>query len=215
MLGLVKSMEHNQQVMRTGGWQTRISTGLAGHTLGVVGSTGKVGRLVTEVAKALGMRVLAYSPRLTAERAAQQGVEAVSLEALLGQSDVVTLHANATPESAGMLGAAQLSLMKPGAFLVNTARAALIDEAALRQALDTGRLAGAGLDVYWQEPLPADHWARQHPRVLMQPHMGAFTPEGYGAIVTSGVIPVLDWLDGKPIAIANPEAQSHSKETSK
>lgn len=214
ILGLVKSVEHNQRVMRAGGWQTRIGTGLRGHTLGVVGSTGKVGRLVTEVAKALGMRVLAYSPRLTAERAAQQGVEAVSLEALLRQSDVVTLHANATPETAGMLGAAQFNLMKPGAFLVNTARAALIDEAALREALDSGRLAGAGLDVYWQEPLPADHWARQHPGVLMQPHMGAFTPEGYGWIVTSGVTPVLQWLDGKPIPIANPEAQSQQKETS-
>jgi len=215
ILGLVKSMEHNQAVMRAGGWQTRISTGLRGRTLGVVGSTGKVGRIVTEVAKAMGMRVLAYSPSLTAERAAQQGVEAVPLEALLRQSDVVTLHANATAESAGMLGAAQFAMMKPGAYLVNTARAALIDEAALRAALDSGHLAGAGLDVYWQEPLPADHWTRQHPRVLMQPHLGAFTPEGYGSIVTSGVLPVLDWLDGKPIAIANPEAQSHSKETHK
>lgn len=215
ILGLAKSVEHNQAVMRTGGWQTRTSCGLAGRTLGVVGSTGKVGRLVAAIGLAMGMRVLAWSPRLTPQRAAEQGVAAVTLETLLGESDVVTLHANATPESAGMLGAAQFGLMKRGSLLVNTARAALVDEQALRQALDTGRVAGAGLDVYWQEPLPADHWVRRHERVLMQPHLGGFTPEGYEWIVAPGVEAVLAWLDGRPVEFANPQAAANrrTKET--
>lgn len=212
ILGLAKDMEHHQATMRSGGWQTRLGMGLFGKTLGVVGSTGKVGRVVATIGRAMGMRVLAWSPRLTAERAAEQGVEAVPFDTLLRESDVVSLHANATAESTGLIGAPQFALMKPGALLVNTARAALVDEQALQQALDGGRLGGAGLDVYWQEPLPAGHWARRHARVLMQPHLGGFTPEGYEWIVAPGVEAVLDWLDGKPVAFENPQAGARRKE---
>jgi phosphoglycerate dehydrogenase-like enzyme len=212
ILGLAKSLEHHQTVMRAGGWQTRLSSDLAGRTLGVIGSTGKVGQVVTTIGRALGMRVLAWSPRLNAARASEQGVEAVALQDLLGQSDVVTLHANATADSTRMIGKAQLMLMKQGAILVNTARAALIDEQALREVLDAGRLAGVGLDVYWQEPLPADHWLRSHPRVLMQPHLGGFSHQGYEWIIEPGVEAALAWLDERPIHYANPQALQAGKD---
>lgn len=206
ILGLTKSVLENQSVMQTGGWQTKISTGLLGKTLGVVGSTGKVGEVVTRIGVAMGMRVIAFSPRLTPERAREQGAESVPLDQLLRESDVVTLHANATPATAGMMGTAQFQTMKPTALFINTARAALVDEAALREALEQRRIAGAGMDVYWQEPLPTDHWLRRQDRVLLQPHLGGFTTEGYEWIVAPGVQAVLDYLDGRPINVANPEA---------
>lgn len=206
ILALAKHIVHNDSSLRAGAWQTIAGIGLAGKTLGVVGSTGKVGSIVARIGVAVGMRVIAWSPRLTPERAAEQGVEAVSLDELLRQSDVVSLHANVTPESRAMFGAAQFALMKRTAILINTARAALVDEHALRDALDSGRLAAAGLDVFWEEPLPLDHWTRRHPKVLPHPHLGAFTPEGYEWIVAPGVEAVLAWLAGQPVVFANADA---------
>lgn len=207
ILALARNVVHNQAVLRSGGWQTIAGTGLAGKTLGIIGSTGKVGSLIVPVARAFGMRVVAWSPRFTPERAAAQGIEAAaSLDDLLRACDVLTLHANATAESRSLLGPAQFALMKPTAILVNTARAALVDEQALKHALDSGQIAAAGLDVFWEEPLPADHWVRKHEKVLLQPHLGAFTPEGYEWIVAPGVEAVLGWLEGKAPTLANPEA---------
>ena len=206
ILGLARHVVHNQTVLRHGGWQTQPGMGLAGKTLGVIGSSGKVGSLVVQIGLAMGMRVVAWSPRFTPERAAAQGIEAVGFDELLRTSDVIALHANATAESQSMLGPAEFARMKPTAILVNTARAALIDEQALRHALDAGQIAGAGLDVFWEEPLPADHWVRRHERVLLQPHLGAFTPEGYEWIVAPGVQAVLAWLEGAALEFANPEA---------
>ncbi|MBA2961999.1 MULTISPECIES: D-2-hydroxyacid dehydrogenase family protein [Ramlibacter] len=206
ILGLARNVVHNQAVLRAGGWQTVAGVGLVGKTLGVIGSTGKVGSIVARLGLAFGMRVIAWSPRLTAEKAAGQGIEAVTLEELLGSSDVVSLHANVTAQSRSMLGDAEFARMKPGAILVNTARAALVDEQALRRALDAGPLAGAGLDVFWDEPLPQDHWVRRHDKVLLQPHLGAFTPEGYEWIVAPGVEAALAWLRGEALTFANPEA---------
>ena len=206
ILGIFKSVVDNQAVMRSGGWQSRISQGLVGKTLGVIGSTGKVGKIVVPIGRAMGMRVIAWSPNFTPERAVEQGIEAVSLERLLRESDVVTLHANATAESAGMIGAEELAMMRSDAVLINTARAALVDEAALKDALERRTIAAAGFDVYWQEPLAQDHWLRRQDNVLMQPHMGGFTKEGYEWIVAPGVQTVLDFLDDKPVQVKNPEA---------
>lgn len=203
ILGLAKHVVHNQAMLRAGRWQTLPGIGLMGKTLGLVGSTGKVGSLVARIGIAMGMRVISWSPRLTPERAARQGVEAVSFNELLTQSDILSLHANATAESRSMLSAPQFAKLKQGAILVNTARAALIDEAALRQALDSGHVAAAGLDVFWEEPLPGDHWVREHEKVLLQPHLGGFTPEGYEWIVTPGVEAALAWLEGTPIPVAS------------
>lgn len=208
ILGLARHVVHNQSVLRSGGWQTVLGMGLSGKTLGILGSTGKVGRLVVKIGLATGMRVVAWSPRFTPERAAAQGIEAVNLDELLRTSDVVSLHANATAENRSILGEAEFAKMKRTAILVNTARAALIDEQALKKALDGGQIAAAGLDVFWEEPLPVDHWLRKHERVLLQPHLGAFTPEGYEWIVAPGVEAVLGWLEGKQLVFANPEAAS-------
>ena len=195
ILGLARNVVHNHSVLRSGGWQTTAGMGLAGKTLGILGSTGKVGVLVVRMAHAFGMRVIAWSPQLTKEKAQQQNVEAVSFEELLHASDVLSLHANVTAESRSMMGAEEFAKMKPTALFVNTARAALIDEQALKWALDTSQIAAAGLDVFWEEPLPVDHWVRLHEKVLLHPHLGAFTPEGYQWIVEPGVTEVLRWLD--------------------
>lgn len=203
ILGLAKHVVHNQAMLRAGRWQTVSGMGLMGKTLGIVGSTGNVGAIVARIGLAMGMRVIAWSPRLTPERAAAQGVEAVSFDQLLRESDILSLHANATPESRSMLSADEFAKMKKGAILINTARAALVDENALRHALDNGHLAAAGLDVFWEEPLPANHWVRQHDKVLLQPHLGAFTPAGYEWIVAPGVEAALAWLAGKPVRCAN------------
>lgn len=208
ILGLAKNVVHNQTALQAGKWQTTPGIGLVGKTLGIVGCTGKVGSMVTRIGIAMGMKVIAWSPRLTPERAAEHGAEAVSFEELLRASDVLSLHANATAESRSMLSTNEFQKMKRSAMLVNTARAALVDEPALRRALDNGDIAAAGLDVFWEEPLPADHWVRRHEKVLLQPHMGAFTPEGYEWIVAPGVEAVLSWLAGKSPVFANPGARS-------
>lgn len=205
ILGLAKGCLENHAALRAGGWQTRLPVGLAGRTLGVIGM-GKVGAPVARIGLAMGMRVLAWSPRFTPQRAAQHGVEAApSLASLLRESDVVSLHANATPESRGMIGAAEFSAMRPGAFFINTARAALVDEEALREALARRSIAGAGLDVYWQEPLPAGHWLRRQDNVLLLPHLGAFTHEGHEWLIGPAVEAATAYLDGRPINVANPE----------
>lgn len=204
ILGLFKHTVENQLAMRSGDWQTRLGIGLAGKTLGVIG-LGRVGALVARTGAVLGMKVLAWSPTLTGDRAASWGAQAVSLEQLLKEAHVVTLHANATQESAGLIGRAQFAQMRRGAYFVNTARAALVDEDALQEALDSGALAGVGLDVYWDEPLPREHWLREHKNVLMQPHMGGFTAEGYDWLLGPAVQNVMAYLDGKPKDVANPE----------
>lgn len=204
ILGLFKGLVTHHNGMREGAWQNGLGLGLAGKTLGIIG-LGKIGGVTAQIGVAMGMRVLAWSPRLTAARAGESGAEAVSLDALLAASDVISVHANVTPESTGLLGAAAFAKMRPGAFLVNTARAALIDEAALRAALQDGRLAGAGLDVFWEEPLPRDHWLRTQPNVLLQPHLAGFTDEGFEWLVAPAVANALAYLDGRPQDIANPE----------
>src|SRR5690606_13496028 len=135
------------------------------------------------------------SPKLTSERAMSWGAEAVNLGQLLEKAHVVTLHANATEDSAGLIGRVQFAQMRRGAYFVNTARAALVDELALREALDSDALAAAALDVFWEEPLPAHHWLRSHPKVLLQPHMGGFTDEGYAWLLEPAVRNVLAYLD--------------------
>ncbi|MDP3139292.1 MAG: NAD(P)-dependent oxidoreductase, partial [Burkholderiaceae bacterium] len=129
ILGLFKGLVTHHNGMRAGAWQGGLGLGLAGKTLGIIG-LGKIGSVAAQIGVAMGMRVLAWSPRLTVERARASGAEAVALDDLLGASDVISVHANVTPESVGLLGAGAFAKMRPGAFLVNTARAALIDEQA-------------------------------------------------------------------------------------
>lgn len=204
ILGLMKETVMNDSALRQGKWQTRPSRGLVGKTLGLVG-LGVIGQQVAQIGNAMRMRVLAWSPHLTPERASAHGAECVAFEQLLRDSDIVSLHAPMLPDNRDMLGEHELHLMRPHAYLINTARAALVNEQALRQALERGTIAGAGLDVFWEEPLPADHWLRRQPNVLMQPHLGGFTDEGYANLLTPAVDNVVAFLDGAPKNLVNPE----------
>ena len=145
------------------------------------------------------MRVLAWSPRLTEARAEEAGAVAVPFDRLLAESDVVSVHVPLTADSRGLIGARELALMKPDALLVNTSRGPIVDEAALLAALQDGRLGGVGLDVFDEEPLPADHPLRTAPRTLLTPHVGYVT-EGVYRVFFQGVVEdIVAWLDGSPI----------------
>jgi phosphoglycerate dehydrogenase-like enzyme len=204
ILGLVKETVMNDQTIRAGNWQTHPSRGLAGKTLGLLG-LGGIGQQVAQIATAMRMRVIAWSPHLTPERARSSGAACVSFEQVFAESDIVSIHAPLRPDNREMIGAAELRLMRQHAFLINTARAGLVNEEALRQALDHGTIAGAGLDVYWEEPLPPDHWLRRQKNVLMQPHLGGFTDEGYASLIEPAVDNVMAFLDGRPKNLVNPQ----------
>ena len=204
ILGLMKETVMNDRAIREGQWQTRPSCGLVGKTLGLVG-LGIIGQQVAQIGNAMRMRVVAWSPHLTPERANAHGAEWVAFDQLFAESDIVSVHAPMLPENRDMIGEHELSLMRPQAYLINTARAALVNEQALRQALERGTVAGAGLDVYWEEPLPVDHWLRRQHNVLMQPHLGGFTDEGYANLLTPAVDNIIAFLDGVPRNLVNPE----------
>jgi phosphoglycerate dehydrogenase-like enzyme len=186
----------------SGGWQTTVGRGLHGKTLGVIG-LGRIGSHVANFGKAFGMRVLAWSQNLTAEDAAARGAERVEKETLLRESDVISLHLILGERTRGIIGEADIALMKPGALLVNTSRGPLVDEAALIAALQTGRI-NAALDVYDVEPLPAAHPLRACENVLLSPHLGYVVAEVYEAFHRDSVEDVLAFLDDAPIRVLNP-----------
>jgi phosphoglycerate dehydrogenase-like enzyme len=177
MLTLARRLVAADQSMKAGRWEKSrlMGTGLMGKTLGIVGF-GRIGRQVARYAQAFGMRVLVNQPRLTPELALEWGVEQADLTILLREADFVTLHVPMRAETNGMIGASELSLMKPTAYIINTARGGVIDEASLLAALDAGKLAGAALDVFTQEPA-MDSQLATHPRVLATPHIAASTED--------------------------------------
>ena len=166
---------------------------------------GKIGRKVAKVAQAFEMNVIAWSQNLTAESAAEAGVTRVDKDELFRQSDIISLHLVLSERSLGVVGAHELSLMKPSAYIVNTARGPLIEEAALIDTLQHRRIAGAGLDVYWQEPIPHDHPLLKLDNVVLTPHLGYVVEESYRAFYGDLAEAVTAWLAGKPIRISNPE----------
>lgn len=188
--------------LRSGGrWQAGVGRDIAGRTLGVVG-LGVVGRQVAGIGRAFGMKVQAWSSNLTAQACAQAGVErAGSLDELLASSDIVTVHLVLGERSRGLIGAEQLRRMKPTALLVNTSRGAIVDECALVEALEQGRIAGAALDVFDQEPLPADHPFRRLDNVLATPHIGYVTEDAYARYWRDAVEDIVAWLDGQPVRV--------------
>jgi len=202
----VRRITQEDRALRAGRWQTSIGVDLAGKTLGVVG-LGRIGGRVAAFGRFLGMRVLAWGPTLTPERAAAGGAEYVSLERLMTESDVVTLHTRLSDLTRGMISARHLALMKPSAYLINTARGPLVEEAALLEALQLRRIAGAALDVYDVEPLPAGHPLLALDNVVLTPHIGYVTREAYDAFFSQVVENVETYLDGKvPPRALNPEA---------
>ena len=160
---------------------------------------GHVGRHVAKIARAFEMRVLAWGPHLTDEAAAAGDAERCDLDDLLRDSDVVTIHATLAPESRGLVDARRIGLMKPTAVLINTARGAIVDEAALVGALARGRIAGAGLDVFDEEPLPAGHPLTQLPNVVLTPHLGWPTDQAYERFADAAADVLLAFLEGRPV----------------
>jgi phosphoglycerate dehydrogenase-like enzyme len=200
ILGLARHLPEENRNLRAGGpWQSTIGTDLAGATLGLLG-LGKIGARVAAIGRAFGMRVIAWSPNLDDARAAAAGVErAACREALLEASDVVSIHLVLGERTRGLLGAAELRRMRRSAILVNTSRAAIVDQPALVQALEEGWIAGAGLDVFEEEPLPADSPFRRLPGVLALPHLGYVSRDNYRTFFTQAVEDIEAWLSGAPV----------------
>jgi len=202
MLAVAKRAHFSTAELKAGRWTVRDNIYLRGKTLGVVG-TGNIGAAMAGLGRAIGMQVVAWTFRPTPEREAALGVRFVPLEELLRTADVVSLHLKLTPESTGLIGARELGLMKPGAILVNTGRGAVVDQAALAEALRSGRLGGAGLDVYEKEPLPADHPILACQQVVLTPHNADQTPEGTDLLSAGVVDNVIAFLEGRPQNVVN------------
>ena len=186
--------------LREGGWQVGLGGDLYGKTLGVLG-LGSIGQKVAKFAQVFGMRVIAWSENLTPERAAESGVTWVSKRELFEQADILTVHLVLSDRSRGLVDAQALSWMKPSARLVNTARGPIVDEQALVQALQAGRLAGAALDVYSEEPLPAEHPFRRLPNVLATPHVGYVSEQNYRQFYQQMIEDIQAWANGAPIRV--------------
>ncbi|WP_405925555.1 D-2-hydroxyacid dehydrogenase family protein [Streptomyces sp. NBC_00035] len=200
LLGLARGLVTENEALRAGGpWQSTVGADLHGRRLGLLG-LGKIGSRVALVGLAFGMRVSAWSRHLTKERAEEVGVElAASKEELLASSDFVSVHLALGDRTRGLIGAAELALLKPTAYLVNTSRAAIVDQDALLTALHGGRFAGAGVDVFDVEPLPADHPMRSAPRLLATPHLGYVSRANYEAYYTGAVEDIQAFLAGSPV----------------
>jgi len=180
--------------VRDGGWQTSIGANLRGKCLGVMG-LGNIGKEVARIALAFGMTVIAWSQNLTREIASAAGATLVDKETLFRQADIVTIHLILSRRTSGLVGAAELALMKPTAWLVNTSRGPIVDEAALIEALQARRIAGAALDVFEIEPLPADHPFRRLDNVLATPHIGYVTEELYRTFYGDAAASIAAWLE--------------------
>jgi phosphoglycerate dehydrogenase-like enzyme len=205
MLAVLRRLPQEHQAMRAGRWQTSSGVGLHGKTLGIIG-LGRIGSQVARIAQAFGMRVLATGFTLTQERALAHGVQMAALEDLLARSDVVSIHLRLSERSHKLIGRRELRLMKPTAYLINTARGPIVDEAALIDALRHRRIAGAGLDVFEQEPIEPGNPLLQLDNVVCTPHLGFVTQETYAQMLGSAVDNILSYLDGNPINVRNPQA---------
>jgi len=202
ILACAREIPKENALFHSGGrWQTTLGRGMNGKTLGIIG-LGNLGARTARVGLAFEMKVLAWSPRLTPERCAEVGVtHAGSLDDLLRASDIVSIHVTLNEKSRGLLGARELALMKPDAYLVNTSRGPIVDEQALITALREKRIAGAGLDVFDREPLPSDHPLRRLDNVVATPHLGYVTLEGYRIFYGQAVEDIKAWIAGSPVRV--------------
>jgi len=200
IIGLARNIHTENARMRDGAWITTLGTDLWGKTLGILG-LGRLGRKMAQIAQAFDMTVIAWSHNLTPEAAAEAGATRVEKDALFREADFLTIHYKLGERSRGLVGAAELALMKPTAFLVNTSRGPIVDTDALIAALADGRIAGAGIDVYDAEPLAPDHPIRTCPRTLLTPHLGYVTDGVYRAFYEETVEGIDSWLAGAPVRV--------------
>jgi phosphoglycerate dehydrogenase-like enzyme len=213
MIGLLRQIPQSDRRLRAGAWEVPYGRVLRGRTLGIVG-LGRIGTQVAEIAvRAFGMQLLAWSRNMTPERAAQAGGNAADLDELLRTADVVSVHLALNEGTRGLLTAEKLALMRPDAYFINTARGRILDEPALIRMLDAGRLAGAGLDVFWEEPLPPDSPLLRLDNVVLTPHVGWPADESYRDYAEGTVRVIESYLDGDVINLANPEARAAVRST--
>lgn len=200
LLGLARGLVEESNALRSGGpWQQTVGADLHGRRLGLLG-LGKIGSRVARVGLAFGMHVTAWSQNLTKEYADEVGVHlAASKEDLLADSDFVSIHLALGDRTRGLLGPAEIALLQPTAYLINTSRAAIVDQDALLGALHEGRIAGAGVDVFDIEPLPADHPMRTAPRLLATPHLGYVSQANYATYYGQAVEDIQAYLAGSPV----------------
>jgi phosphoglycerate dehydrogenase-like enzyme len=202
ILAVVRQIPANDASLRNGTWQHSPGITLAGKTLGIVG-LGKLGRKIASYAQVFGMRMIAWSPHLTDELAEQVGAQRVEFDELLQTADIVTVHVALRPESRGLIGAREIGLMRREAYLINTSRGPIVTESALIAALERGAIAGAGLDVFDREPLPADDPILRAPNTVLSPHLGFVTRENMRLFYGETVENVAAWLDGEPIRLVS------------
>jgi len=201
MLELTRRIGFENARLKAGAlWQVTIGQDLEGLTLGVVG-LGKLGQRSAAVGKAFGMKVIAWSQNLTPEKAHAGGADYATKEELFRSADIVTIHLVLSERSRGLIGAADLALMKKTAYLINTARGPIVDEQALVAALQAKRIAGAGLDVFGTEPLPIDHPFRTMDNVVITPHLGYVSEQNYRKYFPDIVEDIRAWLDGRPVRV--------------
>ncbi|MFN8634122.1 MAG: D-2-hydroxyacid dehydrogenase family protein [Chloroflexota bacterium] len=211
MIAASRRIPAGDALIRSGGWNQFVGRELAGRKLGIVGH-GRIGSRVGEICKAIGMTVYAWSPNMTPERAEAAGIIAMELDDLLAEVDVVSIHLQLTPMSRGIISRERLAKMKPDALLVNTARGPIVDEEAMVEMLQTGKLWGAGLDVYGQEPPPPDHPLFSLQNVVLTPHIGWVSEDSFQGFFEGIVENVEAYLDGRPIPrMLNPEALEHRR----
>jgi phosphoglycerate dehydrogenase-like enzyme len=203
ILSLMRRIPAEDRATREGKWQTSLGLGLNGKTLGVLG-LGTLGSRAARVGKAFEMEVLAWSQNLTAERAKEVGATLVTKDELLARSDIVSIHLVLGDRTRGLIGTKELALMKRTAYLINTSRGPIVDEAALVRALGDGTIAGAGLDVFDEEPLPLDHPFRRLPNIVITPHLGYVTDETYRIFYGQALEDVKAYLDGSPLRVLRP-----------
>lgn len=197
MFATAKRLAFQTRQLKKGQWQVVDNIFLRGKTLGLIG-VGPIGAETARLAKALGMNVIAWTYHPSPERAALLGVTFQDFDLVLRTSDVISVHIKLTDQSRGLLGAREIAMMKPGALFINTARGAIVDNAALAAALQTGHLAGAGIDVFEVEPPPADHPLLACDQVVLTPHLADQTPEGMDILNGGAVDNVLAFLEGNP-----------------
>ncbi len=207
ILAILRNVPAEFAAVQKGEWQISVGGDLNGKTIGLLG-LGNIGARMAKIAQAFGMSVIAWSQNLTRESAEENGAQLVTKEELFRLADIVTIHLVLSPRSKGIVGAAELTLMKPTAFLVNTSRGPLVDESALIHALQNRTIAGAALDVYDVEPLPESHPFRSLDRLLVTPHVGFVTIETYKIFYQDTVENIAAWLSGRPVRVTRPQRVS-------
>jgi phosphoglycerate dehydrogenase-like enzyme len=193
ILALARNVATENTSLRSGGWQVTVGADLYGKTLGVLG-LGNIGSRVAEIGKAFGMNVIAWSQNLTQENAESLGVRYVPRDELFREADFLSIHLVLSDRSRGTVGKAELSMMKPTAFLINTARGPIVDEKALVETLSAQKIAGAAIDVFDHEPLPAEHPFRTLPNILATPHLGYGSQSTYETFYRDSVANINAWI---------------------